>query len=157
MTPGPGPGPGPEPQPEQEGEWARYKWAVIGDSLSDPVHPTANDAVVKYYHYLSRDTGIQVVYTNAVGGTGYKSGCANGNAFCQRIEANPIPSDVDVVTIFGSVNDGSQAASDEAAGSPTDSLSSTDTLAAYVNRTIDLVQAQAPSAKSAKSFSSAAE
>ncbi|MCR5750786.1 MAG: DUF2341 domain-containing protein [Kiritimatiellae bacterium] len=147
VTPGPGPGPGPEPQPEQEGEWARYKWAVIGDSLSDPVHPTANDAVVKYYHYLSLSTGVQVVYTNAVGGTGYKSGCANGKAFCQRIEANPIPSDVNVVTIFGSVNDGSQAASDEAAGSPTDSLPTTNTLAAYINRAIDLVQTQAPNAK----------
>lgn len=44
---------------------SRYRWAVVGDSLSDPLHPQPNNAVVKYYHFLSRDTGIQVVYTNA--------------------------------------------------------------------------------------------
>lgn len=45
---------------------SRYRWAVVGDSISDPLHPQPNNAVVKYYHFLSRDTGIQVVYTNAV-------------------------------------------------------------------------------------------
>ena len=102
-----------------------YKWAVVGDSLSDPMHPQPNDAVVKYYHFLSRDTGIQVVYTNAVGGTGYKKPSPQGaKPFSERIRENPIPPDVDIVTIFGSVNDWTMAypagTGQPTAGSPSD-------------------------------------
>lgn len=129
------------------GDLSQYKWAVIGDSLSDPAHPSAVDAVVKYYHFLARDTGIRVVYTNGVGSTGYKAGSGSGKAFCQRLEANPLPSDVDVVTIFGSVNDGGSATTDEDAGSPEDRLPGSETLAAYINKAIDVVCSQAPGAK----------
>ena len=131
---------------------SQYKWAVIGDSISDPGHPQPNSAVVKSYHYIARDTGIQVVYTNAVGGTGYKKESPQGaKPFCERIRETPIPSDVDVVTIFGSVNDWTLAqppVNDQPTyGSPTDRFPDSDTLSAYMNAVIDLVQQQAPKAK----------
>ena len=131
---------------------SRYKWAVIGDSLSDARHPAHNNAVVKYYHFLSRDTGIQVVYTNAVGGSGYKKSSPwGGKPFSERIRENPIPSDVDIVTIFGSVNDWTMAypagTGQPAAGSPSDRFPTSDTLSAYMNAAIDLVHEQAPHAK----------
>ncbi len=123
-----------------------YKWAVVGDSLSDPGHPQPNNAVVKYYHYIARDTGIQVVYTNAVGGTGYKKTSGGSQCFYKRLETRPIPSDVDVVTIFGSINDWSTVTGG-AVGSPTDSITSSDSLTAHMNAAIDLVKSQAPNAK----------
>lgn len=131
---------------------SRYRWAVVGDSLSDPMHPQPNNAVVKYYHFLSRDTGIQVVYTNAVGGTGYKKPSPQGaKPFSERIRENPIPADVDIVTIFGSVNDWTMAypagTGQPTAGSPSDRFPTSDTLSAYMNAAIDLVQEQAPNAK----------
>ena len=125
---------------------SQYKWAVVGDSISDPGHPSPADAVTKYYHYIARDTGIQVVYTNAVGGTGYKKPNGAKECFYKRLQDNPIPSDVDVVTVFGSINDWSLVTGG-AVGSPTDDIKTSDTLSAHMNAVIDLVKAQAPKAK----------
>ena len=125
---------------------SQYKWAVIGDSISDPGHPSPANAVTKYYHYIARDTGIQVVYTNAVGGTGYKKTNGAKKCFYQRLQDDPIPSDVDVVTVFGSINDWSLVTGG-AVGSPTDDIKTSDTLSAHMNAVIDLVKAQAPKAK----------
>ncbi len=127
-------------------DWSGYKWAVIGDSLSDPT--LAPGAENYYYSFVVRDTGIQLVYTNGVGSTGYKNRSNENKAFYQRLLASPLPSDVDVVTIFGSVNDWGQVSNAVDAGAPTDSLDDgTTTLAAYMNKAIDVVQAQAPNAR----------
>ncbi len=129
-------------------DWSAYKWAVIGDSLTDPT--LAPGIGNYYYNFVAADTGIQLVYTNGVGSTGYKNkyNVDGGKCFYQRLQANPLPSDVDVVTIFGSVNDWGLASSDAAAGEPTDTLDDgKETLAAYMNKAIDVVQAQAPNAK----------
>ncbi|MCR5840131.1 MAG: chitobiase/beta-hexosaminidase C-terminal domain-containing protein [Kiritimatiellae bacterium] len=129
-------------------DWSSYKWAVIGDSLTDPT--LAPGIGSYYYNFVAADTGIQLVYTNGVGSTGYKNkyNVDGGKCFYQRLQASPLPSDVDVVTIFGSVNDWGQAGSDAAAGEATDSIDDgKDTLAAYMNKAIDVIQAQAPSAK----------
>jgi hypothetical protein len=129
-------------------DWSGYKWAVIGDSLTDPtLEPGAENY---YYSFVVRDTGIQLVYTNGVGSTGYKNkyNVDGGKAFYQRLLASPLPSDVDVVTIFGSVNDWGLVSSDADAGEPTDSIDDgKTTLAAYMNKAIDVVQAQAPNAR----------
>ena len=139
--------PPPEEPPEETGELANYKWAVIGDSLSDPTLENATDGPLKYYYYLQQTTGIKVVYTSGVGSTGYKAGSDKGKCFYQRLESRPIPADVDVVTVFGSINDAGFAETDEDLGTPTDSLSDEDTLAAYMNKAIDLIRSQAPNAK----------
>lgn len=129
-------------------DWSGYKWAVIGDSLTDPT--LAPGAENYYYSFVARDTGIQLVYTNGVGSTGYKNkyNVDGGKCFYQRLLTNPLPSDVDVVTIFGSVNDWGLVSSDADAGEPTDSIDDgKTTLAAYMNKAIDVVQAQAPNAR----------
>ena len=127
-------------------DWSGYKWAVIGDSLTDPT--LAPGAENYYYSFVVRDTGIQLVYTNGVGSTGYKNRSNENRAFYQRLQASPLPSDVDVVTIFGSVNDWGLARSAADVGTPTDSLDDgKETLAAYMNKAIDVVQAQAPNAR----------
>ena len=129
-------------------DWSGYKWAVIGDSLTDPT--LAPGIGNYYYNFVARDTGIQLVYTNGVGSTGYKNkyNVDGGKCFYQRLLANSLPSDVDVVTIFGSVNDWGLARSAADVGTPTDSIDDgKTTLAAYMNKAIDVVQAQAPNAK----------
>ena len=129
-------------------DWSVYKWAVIGDSLTDPT--LAPGIGNYYYNFVAADTGIQLVYTNGVGSTGYKNkyNVDGGKCFYQRLLANPLPSDVDVVTIFGSVNDWGLARSAADVGTPTDSIDDgKETLAAYMNKAIDVVQAQAPNAK----------
>ncbi|MCR5752448.1 MAG: chitobiase/beta-hexosaminidase C-terminal domain-containing protein [Kiritimatiellae bacterium] len=129
-------------------DWSAYKWAVIGDSLTDPT--LAPGIGNYYYNFVVADTGIQLVYTNGVGSTGYKNkyNVDGGKCFYQRLLANPLPSDVDVVTIFGSVNDWGQVSNAADAGDPTDTLADgKETLAAYMNKAIDVVQAQAPNAK----------
>ena len=129
-------------------DWSGYKWAVIGDSLTDPT--LAPGIGNYYYNFVAADTGILLVYTNGVGSTGYKNkyNVDGGKCFYQRLLANPLPSDVDVVTIFGSVNDWGLASSAADAGDPTDTLADgKETLAAYMNKAIDVVQAQAPNAK----------
>ena len=129
-------------------DWSAYKWAVIGDSLTDPTLPPG--AGNYYYDFVAADTGIQLAYVNGVGSTGYKNkyNVDGGKAFYQRLQANPLPSDVDVVTIFGSVNDWGLARSAADVGTPTDSIDDgKSTLAAYMNKTIDVVQEQAPNAK----------
>ncbi len=129
-------------------DWSGYKWAVIGDSLTDPT--LAPGIGNYYYNFVAADTGIQLVYTNGVGSTGYKNkyNVDGGKCFYQRLQANPLPSDVDVVTIFGSVNDWGLARSAADVGTPTDSIDDgKETLAAYMNKAIDVVQAQAPNAK----------
>jgi len=129
-------------------DWSGYKWAVIGDSLTDPT--LAPGIGNYYYNFVAADTGIQLVYTNGVGSTGYKNkyNVDGGKCFYQRLQANPLPSDVDVVTIFGSVNDWGLARSAADVGTPTDSIDDgKTTLAAYMNKAIDVVQAQAPNAK----------
>lgn len=129
---------------EAKTDWSKYKWAVIGDSLSDPrLDPVGG----KYYDIIQRETGIQI-YTNAVGGTGYWRGHENGKAFYQRLK--DLPSDVDVVTVLGSVNDWKYYQNRKVnmqIGTPADRLSATNTMCAYMNEALDVIAARAPKAK----------
>lgn len=79
-------------------DWSNIKWTVVGDSLTD----STINANKKYHQIIKEKTGIQVQEL-AKGGTGYTAGYASNDAFIDRISTiNP---DVDIVTIFGSVND----------------------------------------------------
>ena len=108
--------------PDLEG-WEGKKWAAVGDSITEK-----NSKALKQYHdYIAESTGITVV-NMGVSGTGYKQYEDTNNAFYQRILN--VPTDVDVVTIFGSGNDLSHAL-----GDVTDT--GTDTLCGCINTTID--------------------
>ena len=109
--------------------WSNKKWAVIGDSLTEH-----NSRAIKNYHdYVAEATGISVVNLGS-SGTGYaKDGTSN---FLLRI--NSVPTDSDVITIFGSGNDLGFLP----LGEITDS--STTTLCGYINATIDAVLAKFP-------------
>ena len=108
------------------------KWACVGDSLTEKnLRSTLN-----YHDYIAENTGITVVNMGR-SGTGYKRTEDEGFAFYQRI-AN-VPTDTDVVTIFGSGNDLKFA---DVLGNPTDK--STDTICGCINKTIDNLYAILP-------------
>lgn len=112
--------------------WKGKKWAVIGDSLTEVNTRTA----MHYYDYIARKTGITVI-NMGVSGTGYARGQDTSNAFYQR--ASSVPTDADVVTIFGSFND-------LGAGIPIGTVSDTGTttIAGCINTTIDNLQTAIP-------------
>ena len=98
------------------------KWVVVGDSLTE-----VNSRTTKNYHkYIADEIGVEVI-NMGVSGTGYKRNEEYGSAFYQRI--NKIPTDGDIITIFGSGNDLTHTL-----GTPTDST--TDTLCGCMNETI---------------------
>ena len=111
--------------PTQLMKWEGKKWTCVGDSLTE-----ANSRTTKHYHtYIAENTGITIVNMGA-SGTGYKRSEENSKAFYQRI--SNVPTDSDVVTIFGSGND---LGSGAALGNPTDT--GTTTLCGCINTTID--------------------
>ena len=111
-------------------------WAVVGDSLTE-----VNEATTKHYHdYISEETGINVV-NYGVGGTGYMRGYDNNKAFYQRI-AN-IPSNVDIITIFGSGNDLGGNVGINKLGDINDT--DTTTICGCINKTLDNLFEKFPS------------
>ena len=79
-------------------KWSGKKWCAVGDSLTEK----NNAATKNYTDYIAEATGIEVINMGQ-SGTGYKQEENRGHAFYQRI--NEVPTDSDVVTIFGSLND----------------------------------------------------
>ena len=106
--------------------WSGKKWVCVGDSLTE-----VNTRTTKhYFDYVAEKTGITVV-NMGLSGSGYKHPTGNGNgAFYQRI--GNVPTDADVVTIFGSGND---VAHNYTLGTPTDT--GTETICGCINTTID--------------------
>ena len=114
--------------------WAGKKWCCVGDSLTGRnIRTTKN-----YADYISEETGITIV-NMGVSGTGYKRQYENDKAFYQRISS--VPTDADVVTIFGSGNDQSYFGVDDM-GTATDT--GTTTLGGCINTTIDNLYARLP-------------
>lgn len=106
-------------------KWQDKIWCVVGDSLTEK-----NMRTTKNYHdYIGDATGINVI-NMGLSGTGYANGASSNNAFYQRI--SNVPTNADVVTIFGSGNDMSSGLS---LGTPTDT--GTETLCGCINTTID--------------------
>lgn len=103
-------------------KWVGKKWVVIGDSLTE-----ANNKTTKNYHdYVAEKTGITVVNLGH-GGTGYKREYDGEGPFSDVVSS--IPTDADVVTIFGSGNDAIYTI-----GDPSDT--GTTTLCGCINTTI---------------------
>lgn len=107
-----------------EGSWTGKKWAMIVDSITDANNQRATK---RYFDYISEVTGITTVNLGK-SGTGYKKDYNSNLPFYQRVDA--VPTDSDVITIFGSGNDCSLTL-----GTPTDSTS--DTVCGCINLTID--------------------
>ena len=106
-------------------KWKGKKWACVGDSLT-----ALNIGTTKhYYDYVADSTGIEP-YIMGVGGSGYKRTEGNNTAFYQRV--GNIPTDVDVITIFGSGNDIGLTQ-----GNITDTT--TDTICGCINQTLDRI------------------
>lgn len=109
-------------------KWAGKKWAAMGDSLTE-----ANSRATKHYmDYIVDETGIS--YTNlGKSGTGYLKTYNSNQNFLNRV--NTIPTDSDIVTIFGSGNDCSQTL-----GTVTDTV--TNTVCGCINNTIDNIRSR---------------
>lgn len=122
-----------------QGVWEGKKWVAFGDSLTDE----SINAEKKYHSYIAERTGITVVDMGQ-GSTGYWRGCDEGNAFYQRMAE--APSDADVITIFGSVNDWRIMEAGISIGTASDSLED-GTLAGYINACIDAAYEAAPDAQ----------
>ena len=110
---------------EKTGKWSGKKWVCFGDSLTEQNIRTTKH----YYEYIADLTGINTVVMG-VGGSGYKKREGTNEAFYQRIV--DVPTDADVITIFGSFNDLSSGAS---LGNIDDTT--TNTIAGCINTTID--------------------
>lgn len=116
-------------------EWEGKKWVIVGDSLTE-----ANIRTTKNYHdYIAEKTGVSVV-NMGVGGSGYKNRDDESLAFYQRILN--VPTDVDVVTIFGSGNDLYPCWDNHGLGEVTDTT--TDTICGCINKTIDNLYSTLP-------------
>ena len=114
-------------------DWIGKKWVCVGDSLTEK----NSRATMNYHDYVAEATGIEVV-NMGVSGTGYKRGEDNNNAFYQRVKN--IPTDADVITIFGSGNDGAYWGRNLGTASDT----TTDTIGGCMNITIDNILARMP-------------
>ena len=79
-------------------KWSGLKWVVFGDSLTEENAKTTKH----YFDYVSEVTGIEI-YNMGDSGSGYMNENDLGTAFYQRI--GDVPTDADVITIFGSFND----------------------------------------------------
>ena len=107
--------------------WKDKKWVCLGDSLTEHNQRTN----MNYHDYIAEATGIEVVNMGK-SGTGYKRAEDSGRAFYQRIVN--MPTDCDVLTIFGSGND---LGGGFTLGTPTDT--GTETICGCINHTIDVI------------------
>lgn len=121
-------------EPELEG-WEGKKWVAIGDSITEH----NNKALKNYHDYIAEKTGIAVV-NMGLSGSGYKAKESDNGAFYQRV--SNVPTDADVITIFGSGNDlGGSYQIGEA------SDTGTETLCGCVNTALDNLFAVVPTAQ----------
>ena len=108
---------------EIENRFANMKWALIGDSLTDA---NSNPTVKKYYEYVQDDLGLSLQNLGQ-SGCGYKRKYNSGNNFVEQ--SLLIDSDADIVTLFGSWNDGGEFAN---IGDDTDTTTDTVLGSVYV-------------------------
>lgn len=109
-------------------KWGGKKWAAMGDSLTE----VNSRASKRYMDYIADVTGISVTNLGK-SGTGYLKTYNNNANFLNRV--NTIPTDSDVVTIFGSGNDCNQTL-----GSVSDT--GTNTVCGCINNTIDNIRSR---------------
>lgn len=116
----------------KSGKWVGKRWAAVGDSLTERNEKTT----INYCDYIADKTAIEVVNMGQ-SGSGYKRKHDTNNAFYDRV--SNVPTDCDVVTIFGSLNDIGAGT----LGTVDDTISD-DTVFGYVNATIDALYTAYP-------------
>lgn len=85
-------------------EWNNVKWIAFGDSLTDDTGECGTKAPNKYHKLIGEATGASVTVLGK-GNTGYYTLADQNLAFYQRMNAAVADPSVNIVTIFGSVND----------------------------------------------------
>ena len=116
-------------------KYQKLKWGVLGDSLTE-----VNASASKRYHdYVAEDLGFTVL-NYGVGGTGYKRGDSTSTSFYNRIES--MDSSLQVITIFGSLNDCNAIANGTPLGNVLDATA--DTVAGAINLTLEKLNAKFP-------------
>ena len=117
------------------------KWAVFGDSISQP----NTDGLEKYYNYISNDLGIDVV-SYGVGGSGYfkgsgSAGYGTGNIIDKLTGA---PGGYDIISFMAGINEHHLEM-----GSPADATPAGDptTLCGSVRKTLELAIEKYPLAQ----------
>ena len=131
---------------EQVLPWKGLKWVAFGDSITDA---SLTQADRKYCDIIAEKTGITMLNFGK-GGTGYKRTEDKGTCFYQRMSG--IPSDTNILTIFGSVNEWSllnpHAGNYDGfvEGNANDTIES-NSLCGYINKAIDVAIATAPDVK----------
>ena len=122
-------------------EFNGKKWAVFGDSISQP---KSSDSLPKYYDYVADALGITVT-SYAVGGSGYFKGNAvtgygDGNIINKITNAS---NDYDIISFMAGVNESGQTL-----GDVTDTVSDTPTtLCGAVKKSIELAIEKYPNAQ----------
>lgn len=122
-------------------EFNGKKWAVFGDSISQP---KSSDNLPKYYDYVADALGITVT-SYAVGGSGYFKGNAvagygDGNIINKITNAS---NDYDIISFMAGVNE-----SEQTLGDVTDTVLDTPTtLCGAVKKSIELAIEKYPNAQ----------
>ena len=122
--------------PTNTAKWYGKTWGAMGDSLTE----FNSRATENYVDYIVKETGIEAINYGA-GGTGYRRGIDNSNAFYNRVSG--IDTSIDVLTIFGSLND---IGGNQTLGTIDDTISD-DTVFGYVNATLDALFTTFPGVK----------
>ena len=113
--------------------WVGKKWTAVGDSLTEINLRTSKN----YCDYIAEVTGIEIV-NMGLSGSGYMRKYDTNESFYNRV-AN-VPTDSDVVTIFGSLND---LGGGLTLGTIDDDVSDA-TVFGYVNGTLDALYTAYP-------------
>ena len=123
-----------------ENKYSTLKWVIFGDSYSDASNSYASK---RYFYFIAEDLGIPKtnIKNLAVSGSGYKR--TNSN-FVKRSTSSSMPTEFDIVTIFGSGND-CNIDENYNFGNATDTT--TDTICGCVNVLINNILDKNPKAK----------
>ena len=113
--------------------WKNKKWCVIGDSITEENFR----AEKHYWSYIAEETGITVI-NKGISGTGYKQYLP----FYERILDSQFPTDCDVITMMGGINDVVGWDNELPIGEITDSDNST--ICGCVNLAIDAIESKYP-------------
>lgn len=121
--------------------FAGKKWAVFGDSISQP----NTDGLDKYYNYIANNLGMEVT-SYAVGGSGYFKGAGSTGYGANNIidKLTNAPEGYDIVSFMAGVNE-----SIKEMGSPTDATPTGEptTLCGAVRKAIELAIERYPTAQ----------
>lgn len=84
-------------------EYESKKWVAFGDSLTDIKTLASQTDKKNYVEYVSENLQINLVENFGYSGSGYTKHFDEKTAWCQRVKN--IPTDTEVITLFGSGND----------------------------------------------------